>query len=310
MIIIRPIAITDAILTSSNVPETDGTAGEWSVAVPYTKGDTVRVTTPEVHKVYEALEDVTGGDSPEDDVLNLVPKWLEIGATNRWAAFDDKVGSETKQAESITCELTPGVIVDSIAFLNLGAVTIRLVSTDPIEGVVYDKTVDLVSTVIAGYSGIYDWYSYFFSSDYLITDVVKLDLPPYLNAVLSITVSSVGDIASVGEVVIGVQANIGNTQYSPSIGIHDYSIKEQDQFGIWSIVERSFSKKMSCDLAINTASIANVQNLLASYRTTALVWVGSVDYPSLIVYGFYKDFSILISYPAYAIMNLEIEGLT
>ncbi len=116
MRIIRPLTITDAMLTDCNVPETDGTAGEWGVAVPYLVGDTVRVTTTGVHKIYEALENVTGGDSPEIDVLNAVPKWLEISATNRWKAFDQKVGSQTSQAVSIVYEITPGAIVDSIAF--------------------------------------------------------------------------------------------------------------------------------------------------------------------------------------------------
>jgi hypothetical protein len=41
----------------------------------------------------------------------------------------------------------------------------------------------------------------------------------------------------------------------------------------------------------------------------AAVWVGSEEYASMIVYGFYKDFSIEISYPTVSICSLEIEGL-
>jgi hypothetical protein len=277
----------------------------WNVAAAYLDGDQVQLSTTDNHRIYEALENVTGGTSPELDVLLAAPKWLEISATNRWKAFDGKIGSQTEQAESITFEITPGKVIDSIAFLNLDAVTLQIVSTDPVDGEIYNETIDLFTIAL----GIYDWYSYFFSLQVLIVDIVKLDLPLYLNTVITITITSTGGTASVGDIIFGTQTNIGGTQYSPSVGIHDYSIKEQDDFGIWSITKRAFSKKMSCDITIETALIANVQNLLALYRATALVWIGSTDYGSLIVYGFYKDFEILIEYPAYAICNLEVEGL-
>lgn len=78
MKIIRPIALTDAMLTASNVPETDYAA--WSIGSPFLAGEHCIVVS--THKIYEALVNVTGGSSPEVDVLAAVPKWLEIGATN------------------------------------------------------------------------------------------------------------------------------------------------------------------------------------------------------------------------------------
>lgn len=308
MKIIRPIILTDAMLTSSNVSETD--YATWTIGAPFLAGEHCIVVS--THKIYEALVNVTGGSSPEVDVLAAVPKWLEISATNRWKAFDTKVGTQTLQATSITYTITPGEIIDSIALLNLDVVTVRIVSTDPTYGVVYDKTIDLISSVITGADPIYDWYSYFFSSQFMLKDVVLVDLPPYLNTVLTITITYTGGTAKVGGIVMGVQSNLGATQYSPTIAIHDYSIKEQDAFGVWSITERTFSKRLSCDILVEKAAIADVQNILASYRATAVVWIGSDDamLTSLIVYGFFKDFSIVISYPTFAIMALEVDGLT
>jgi hypothetical protein len=37
--------------------------------------------------------------------------------------------------------------------------------------------------------------------------------------------------------------------------------------------------------------------------------VGSDLYASMIVYGFYKDFSIVLSYPSFSICEIEVEGL-
>ena len=310
MKIIRPITLTDAMMTASNVPETDGTAGEWAVGTPYTDGQTVRVTTAGVHKIYECLTNVTGGSSPEADVLAAVPKWLFVSATNRWKAFDQKVGSQTTNATSITYTITPGQVFDSIAFLGLDAVSVHVVITNPGEGVVYDQTADLQTTVISGASSALDWYTYFFSSIFRITDCAFFDLPPYLSAVMNITIAYAGETAKVGSIVFGIQSNLGKTLYNPTIGIHDYSIKEADQWGVYSVIERAFSKRMSCDVIIPFESIADVQNLLASYRATPLVWIGADDFSPMIAYGFYKDFSIVIPYLIYAICSIEIEAMT
>ncbi len=307
MKIIRPTTITTAMLTASNVSEDDYQV--WLVGTSFTEGDKC-IVIGTTHKIYEALVNVTGGDSPEVDVTNDVPKWLEISATNRWKAFDEKVGSQTSQATTITFEITPGEIIDSLAFLNMDCVTIQVVSTDPVEGEVYNETIDMLSTIVTGSSGIYDWYTYFFSSSYKVTDAVILDLPPYMDTVLSITITYTGGTVKCGGIVMGIHTDLGSTQYSPSIGIHDYSIKEVDAFGVWSVTERAFSKKLECEILVESVSISDVQNILASYRSTLIVWIAVDDSPALIVYGFYKDFSILISYPTFAICSLDIEGLT
>lgn len=133
--IIRPIMITDAMLIATDVPETDSTKGEWAVGTAYTAGDTVRVTTSGVHKVYECLTNVTGGSSPEVDVLAAVPKWLDCGATNRWKPFDKVVGTQASQATSETWVLKPGLI-DSIAILNVEAAEVQIVLADQDQNLV------------------------------------------------------------------------------------------------------------------------------------------------------------------------------
>lgn len=263
-----------------------------------------------VHKIYESLSDGNVGNYPPVDVLETVPTWLEISATNRWKAFDERVGSQTSQAESITYEITPGAVIDSFAFLNMFCATIQVVSTDPVEGEVYNETISMVSTVINGVSGIYDWYTYFFTSGLLITDVVRFDLPPFPNAVLTITITFPSETPLCGGIILGISTFLGTTQYSPSIGIRDYSIKQADPFGVQTLVKRSFAKIMTVDILVESAAISDVQSILASYRAELIVYIGSDDIPALIVYGFYKDFNIIIGYPTFAICSIDIEGVT
>lgn len=388
MKIIRPITITDAILTSSNVAENDYAA--YNAGTTYVGGDRCIVTTTNVHKIYESLPSagyevmtldvapatpwlpdwtITGQTSlktcvivqyltsltylvknrtgaftlgeivgvtgtavlladqgaanptfanapnvahdPPTDLLRATPLWWkEISATNRWKAFDNKVGSQTSQATSITYKITPGEVVDSIAFINLDAAEVTILSTDPVEGVVYNETVNLLTTVITGTTTTMDWYTYFFSSIVKITDIVKLDIPPYLNTVIDITISYPLEDAKVGAIVMGLQTNLGETRVNPAIGIHDYSVKTVDDAGVYSVTEGAFSKKLSCDVVVPNASIDEIQRLLSFYRANILVWIVSEDYSALIVYGYYKDFNIVLPYPRWSLCSIEIEGLT
>ncbi len=251
------------------------------------------------------------GHDPVTDCARTTPLWWkEVSATNRWKAYDQKVGSQTARANTITYRLSPGQVFDAIAFLNLEATSIQIVMTDPVAGEVYNKTVSLVSTAITGPDKVYDWYSYFFSSYFWITDLARLDITPYLNAVLDITIAYTDGTAKVGGIVLGLQANIGVTQYSPSIGIHDYSIKTVDDYGVYSVEERAFSKRISCDVQIQNAWLDNIQNLLSRIRATPVVWIAIERYSSLIVYGYYKDFQIVIPRDTRSDCSLEIEGLT
>ena len=139
MYIIRPITITDAMLIATDIPETDSTDGEWLVGSTYHDGDTTRVTTSGVHNVYECLTEVTGGDSPEVDVLAAVPKWLETGKTNRWKPFDTVVNSQASQATAATWVLKPGLI-DAISVLNMEATDVQIVLADQDQNLITNGT--------------------------------------------------------------------------------------------------------------------------------------------------------------------------
>ena len=104
---------------------------------------------------------------------------------------------------------------------------------------------------------------------------------------------------------------MGDTQYGASAGIVDYSVKTTDSFGNTTVVQRTYAKRMNSNLMINNNIVDDVVNLLASYRSTPLVWVGAEsNYTSLIVYGFYKDFDVNIAYLEVSDCTLTIEGLT
>jgi hypothetical protein len=52
-----------------------------------------------------------------------------------------------------------------------------------------------------------------------------------------------------------------------------------------------------------------VQKVLADIRTTATVFVGDPNRPETVVYGFYKQFNIVLSTPSISDCSIEVEGL-
>ena len=302
MRIVRPVAVTDATLTSSSVPETD--YAEWDSGATYALGDyVIKVAT---HRIYKSLQagNLNHDPATEPDPLNPV-WWVDYGATNRWRMFDALVGQQSSAAGSIAVVITPAAVVDSVVLLNLAAASARVTVTSETDGVVYDETVSLISD-----SGIQDWYAYFFEPVVRRTDVVFSNLPRYLGAEVSITVTDTGGTVAIGECILGLARELGGVQYGARIGIRDYSVKTQDDFGNYTLLERAFAKRATFTLWVEGDFTSELQAILAGYRATPVVWIGTDIHAATMIYGFYRDFEIDIAYPAASLCSLEIEGLT
>jgi hypothetical protein len=297
MKIIIPLTVTDAMLIAHNINETDHSA--WSAAISYALG--ARVISPTTHKIYESLQ-----GSNLNHALTDTDWWLEVSATNRWKMFDRKIADQSSNAGSIALTLSPGEIVNAVALFNVSADELTIVVTDSTDGEVYNRTIGLVDN-----SMIEDWYAYFFEPIARQYEVVLFDLPSYGTAEIDITLSVTSGNAAVGEIVIGRQKQFGHTLYGTSVGIVDYSRKERDTFGNAVIVERDYSQRVDFDLSLNTQHIREMQRTLSSIRAQPVVWSGTEDGEfGMLVYGYYRDFDIVIANYAFSDCTIQVEGLT
>ena len=306
MLVIIPTLITDAMLVSSGVPENDYAV--WSGATAYIVGQ--RCILISTHKIYECLTNNTNA-SPDLNVNGTTPKWLEISATNRWKSFDNKLGDQTSHSSIIQYEISPGMVT-SIALFNLDATTVNITMRYGGSTVVYSQTgVELIST-----QNIIDGFSYFFNRIIYKTELAFLDLPPFAGTITIDIIKNSG-VAKVGEIVVGMTQQLGLTQYSPIISIMDYSRKDVDTFGNYIILQRAYSSRLSCDMWIPSEIVDEIKRILVLYRATPIVWIGAENpddmtsmYASMMIYGFYKSFNIVISNFNSSACSLEIEGLT
>ena len=297
MKVIKPVAVTDAVLISSTAPETDHAA--WAAGTAYSVGN--RVIRTSTHRIYERLIAGTTATAPELDSVN----WIDIAPTNRWAMFDSEVSTQTALTSPLTVVIKPG-LVNGLALFGLSGTTLVVTVRDGLAGpVVYTRTIGLDGTVIA------DWYQYFFEQYDQRAEVVLTNLPPYSTSHITISVTGGGTV-SIGVVAAGTVYFIGDTQQDASVSIIDYSRKETDAFGFTTFVRRAYSKRMNLRLLLTNSQLNKVQRVLADLRASPAAWVGTdvAGYEPLTVYGFYKDFSIDIAYAQLSYCSIEIEGLT
>lgn len=297
MRVIKSVVTTDAILTSSNIPEDEHPV--WVSGTSYTALDKVIYE----HKIYERIVTGAGTTTPDLDQIN----WLDSGYTNRYRMFDNIISNVSSRTGGIEFTLTPNQVINGIALLNVNASTVRVVMNDPIEGVVYDRTKELRSS-----SNVIDYYSYFFAPLINLGDLdtaIFLDLPNKPTATITVYVSSGVGLVEVGEVVYGVQSIVGRTNYGTAIGITSYSRKDTDEFGKVAVVKRKNSKYADYDIDIDNTNLAFVQRLFQDIDSVPCVFIGNPEMEELIVYGFYKDFKATISFPTVSKCTLRVEGL-
>lgn len=301
MQIIKPVTVTNSILTSSNVTEDD--YAEWAAGTTYADGDTV-IVIGTTHKVYESLVNSNLGNDPTtDDGTN----WLEISATNRWKAFDQKISEPVTNLNSIQYVLSdPDSNITSVALFGLKGITANVTVADGATEV-YNQDISLTDN-----RNIVDWFTYFFEEQVQKEQAQWLDIPPYLGSTITITVTAAtGETAELGQLVLGFLSNLGTTTYGTSISIEDFSRKETDDFGNFIVVQRAFAQLADFDVQFETQNARKIQRTLAGFRATPIVYIGSEDTSyGTTIYGFYRRFDLTLEGPSLSFGAIEVEGLT
>lgn len=290
-----------ASLLYSNIPEDD--YPEYSSGTTYGINAIVMVLTGTYkHKLFQSL--VVGNlGNPVSDTT----KWLNLGSTNRWKMHDASLQTQTTSSNgTIHNQYRVNGICTGIAALNIFATAMRVRVFDEFDGIVYDR-----SQTLAPSTAVTNWYEYFFTpAPSFVPDAFFLDLPPYANALVEIILSSdVGGVAC-GALVMGEVVEIGGTQYGAKVGIIDYSTKESDDFGNYSITERAYRKTGDFQIMVDNSFVDQLQILLAGFRAQPVLYLGSEQFSSTAIYGFYRGFDITIAYPTSSLCSINLEGLT
>ena len=296
MKVVSPTALTTALLGSSSVPEND--YAEWNAATTYGLGD--RCIKAATHRVYQSAVANNKGADPAS-----ATSWTDQGPTNRWAMFDQVVGTSTSATGAITVTLAPG-LAGSLAVLDTNADSIQVqVSIGATR--IYDRT------QFTSKSGgvIADWYSYFTAAIGKLQTIVFQDLPLVAAAQIAVTITGPDPQGAVrvGTLLVGNVIDLGSTAAGGTIGIVDYSLKDKDAFGNTKVTPRGWSKQSQLRTMIDTDAVDGLQRSLAALRATPALWLGEEGFDSLAIYGFYKEFQVELALRNISYLSLTVEGL-
>jgi len=298
MKVVRPIPVDDSVLYSSTATETD--YPEWVIGTYVVGERRIRATT---HRIYERLVAGSSTIPPENDLTGTVPGWLDVGVTNKWAMFDNKVSTVTYFTSPGTVVLKPIGFVNSVSLINITAPTVE-VSLFYGGEVVFEQIYDMDGSVIT------DFYTYLFEPFQLKDNLLITGLPPYLSPTITITLSGLSEV-SCGVCVVGRSREIGGLKRGSGFSIVDFSVKDTDTFGTTTFVRRGNSDELNCLLQIDDSMLAAFRQSLKGLTATPCVWIGSDkkgrEYMS--AYGWYGDFAVVIQYDTYSTCNLTVKGL-
>lgn len=303
MKLIAPLDVTDALLTDSNVPEDD--APQWLIGSTYAQDD--KVILHSTHKIYQSVSDANEGNRPEiDDGTN----WIEMGPTNRWAAFDNKVSSKTEQLDRIIYEFTAERLISGIGLIDVGA---AVVEVDVLDAAGTELQTFRLERF--GQTSIVDYWT-FFTTDISMEDIPdvvfdEVDGYPGNTVRLTLIAENSDSMVSIGEVIVGAKHDIGISVTGTSVGIRDFSSKQRDKFGNPIIVERAFASTTVFQFALPTNKVRAVRDILAAQRARPSLYYISANSLSLgaQVYGFFQDFEIPLETSGTSYGSLKVEGL-
>lgn len=296
---IVPATITDAMLVSCTVAEPAAGEAAWNAATAYTVGqEAIRTTT---HRKYKRIVAGTTATEPENDTTN----WLEIGATNRWAQFDRKVGSKTTGATSVTTVIKPGS-AEGLALLDVVGTSVDVTVRETTGGAVaYARSIDLDASIVAS---VYDWMYGEYTQR---LNVVLTDLPgQYPSCEITATVNSTSG-GSIGVLAVGRVHALGVTEYGAGAGIINWGKVTDDGFGNREWLEGEWANRVTLPIVANRSDMARLHRQLAKVRSTPCIYIGCslAEFEPLVCYGVYRDLYITVPYYSVVQMNLEIDGL-
>lgn len=293
--LVAPVPVTDPLLVSSDVPETEP---EWAAGTTYAKGARARLG----HVIYQSAIDANIGRNPATDI----EAWTEVGPSNRWAAFDGSVSTKTHQAGNISYRLKFGRAITSVNVLETdGATSVRVRVVDPTYGAVYDRTISMAPTPRSS-----SWWQWFFGQRNAQYDASFNDLPTYPNADILVDIVGTADLA-VGVILFGnAETYTIGVRYGASVGIQDYSRKERNDFGDTTLVRRAYARRANFTMVVPREEVDALMRRMSDLRAVPCLWSGSGAYDAMKVYGFYKDFDLVIQDKYNSIFTLSLEGLT
>lgn len=307
MKILVPLTITNAMLSSSTIAEPAAGEAIWAAATSYVVGQRAILTA--THRIYENLIAGVNATSPDLALTGTTPRWMDVGPTNRWSAFDGVVSTGSSATTSLTYVLLPGFF-SSLAFYGLVGSTISIsIKTAPGGTVFYTYSGDLLELPV-------DYYDYYFGTLRQLSKLILDNILTYANPEMTVTISAAaGAPVAVGMIAIGTfysligADSLGGTEYGATAEPITYSYIKTDIFGTTKIIRRHSATNMNIRVILPQNEADAALQIVQSVLDVPAAWVASAvpGYDGLNVFGLGSG-GMNYAGPNHALFSLNIKG--
>ena len=274
------------------------TAQPYDPEMPYALGAEVLVGID----VYESASAGNLGNDPASS-----QEWFRVRTSNEFAFLDLERGGRSSVVGTGRVAVRLPNHCDSVTLVDFSATLVAVATSRTVT--------DSYSNAVAVYrSSFQDFGAELPTSLFLgelADNAITASHVQFSVDIVSLELRS-PESAELGELVVGNAFEPGHAQYGLSTGIIDFSRKETDEYGNWQVVRRGFSKRLEMNVWVDKENYNPTLRRLFALRATPTVFVGTdlIDFAEGgIAFGYYRDFSVVISYPTFTVLSIEVESL-
>lgn len=271
MLVLSPFAIADADFLPGSVPAVDTDAGEvaWATGQAITKGD----KRNDGDSIYKAAADITAAANtakPRDSEL-----WQRIGATNRYASFDDEVESTQTGRKASLPYVWRAPFCKGLGIHNIKGNRIKISAYREDDNTPLMQPVD--ARLVVPRKG---WYAYWRGKRTPVTSYQVRSILPSAQCVLSVEVQagpdqevgagwiSYGDWVTVGTSRIGNDVKPYGTNWGASLDINNRSILQDRGDGKFKLQRLGSSIDLQMTVVMRLSEAPYVVQMLRQIKDT------------------------------------------
>ena len=301
MIVVAPMAIDDAKLVTSSVPDIDPDTTAWDAAMEYA----AKAVVIYEKKRYECITAGISAKTPVEDP----ERWLELRYADKWAMFRHLTNDATEGDSPLTVTLRPGKRFDTLFLRGVSADQVDVVLTVGGEEIrTFTQKLNARKTRT--------WSDYFFGDFPQIATVLLPDLPPYTGAEVTVTLSRAsGGKVRVEHAGVGKKLWMGHAEWGPRNDALGLSIIDRDNWGGIKLQQIKSVPTLAVRVRANPIDIDRILQARTDLDATPALWAAtdgdniSPWAEATSIFGVYRRFPIDLSNVKQAFVPLELESM-
>ena len=324
---IRPVAVLDANLTSTTVPE--AMVAAYAGGTPYALGARSGITVGTVQTVYESLQNSNTGHAPASSptwwkVVGVVYAAYAGGATYALADIVSNIGADVHELyKSQVASNLGNALSDTTKWLRLGSTNARAMFDDTYDSqttnadsivtvltmgtatnTLYLGNLDASSVTVeqsvSGFSRtinlnshpVTNWYDFYYEDLIRIQDMVLTNLPPYPGSTITVTINNPGGTAKCGICLVGKGISIGTTQQDMSASFVSFSGTTTDGFGYTTFAKRGNLKTLDLEVDIFPGFEDEAFRILDKFSDVAMLFITTTQNTLGMLYGSLQGWTV------------------